>query len=305
MGKEKGLIANKLSVYKPSKMAQFYVDNFGMEISEKNEDDSFYRLAFPLKEGLQSISLELTSVSKYEESEKVDGEDDLFINGTKDDVYWKVGFALKDVVRSVDILREKGISCSDPKQFKQVGFMSHLNDSNGFSLELLQNTFKWNFSPSEPLDGYPLKEPLRFGQLTLRINKLDENLIFYQNNLGMKLLAIEEVEEFGFTLYFLAFTDDVPPSENITSPEIREWLYQRPYTTLELQHCYKREISDFIDPPKNNKNQAFTGYSIRLGNDYAKVLDRLNVSEKSFLKTKDSSSVIIRDPNNIPIELLS
>lgn len=56
-------------------------------------------------------------------------------------------------------------------------------------------------------------------------------LAFYVNFLGMKLLAIEEVPAYNFDLYFLAFaTDDkeeVPPvSEDLKSPENREWLYQ-------------------------------------------------------------------------------
>ena len=52
----------------------------------------------------------------------------------------------------------------------------------------------------------------------------------------MKLLSIQKVEAYGFTLYFLAFTDETPPNEDLNSIEIREWLWQRPYTTIELQH---------------------------------------------------------------------
>ena len=52
----------------------------------------------------------------------------------------------------------------------------------------------------------------------------------------MKLLSIQQVEAYGFTLYFLAFTDETPPNEDLNSIEIREWLWQRPYTTIELQH---------------------------------------------------------------------
>ena len=44
----------------------------------------------------------------------------------------------------------------------------------------------------------------------------------------------QEIPEYQFTLYFLACTPDAPPGP-LESVGIREWLYQRPYTTLEIQ----------------------------------------------------------------------
>ena len=58
----------------------------------------------------------------------------------------------------------------------------------------------------------------------------------------MKLLSIQQVEAYGFTLYFLAFTDETPPNEDLNSIEIREWLWQRPYTTLELQYVPGKKL---------------------------------------------------------------
>ena len=74
------------------------------------------------------------------------------------------------------------------------------------------------------------------GQITLRCSQIDQTLNFYQNILGMKMLSIQKVGAYGFTLYFLAFTDEDPPEQDLNSVKIREWLWQRPYTTLELQH---------------------------------------------------------------------
>ena len=288
----KGLFSNKLMVKNIDNLVNFYTRNFGLEILE-NKKNGHVRLGF---DDSQSISLELIPVNgDYSEDEGI-------FNGSRDEVYWKIGFALSDVVRGVKVLRNKNIKCSDPKQFKQVGYMSHLNDSHGFSLELLQNVFESNFEQSVAVTGYPLEQPIRVGQLSLRINKLEENLEFYQNTLGMKLLAIEEIEEFGFTLYFLAFTDDVPPSDDIKSPSIREWLYQRPYTTLELQHCYQRTINDFSDVGNNNKSlQAFAGYSMKIGNDFDKIV--LNLHRKNAKVVVTDGRIEMRDPNNIPIEL--
>ena len=35
-----------------------------------------------------------------------------------------------------------------------------------------------------------------------------------------------------FNLYFLVCTDEKPPSHDVNVVEIREWLRERPYTTL-------------------------------------------------------------------------
>ena len=54
----------------------------------------------------------------------------------------------------------------------------------------------------------------------------------------MKLLAIMpvETESNPFDLYFYAYTDDEPPDSNPQGVANREWLYQRPYAVVELQH---------------------------------------------------------------------
>ena len=58
----------------------------------------------------------------------------------------------------------------------------------------------------------------------------------------MKLLSIQPVKRYNFTLYFLAFTEEDPPIlEDLEAVENREWLWQRPYSTLELQHRWGTE----------------------------------------------------------------
>jgi hypothetical protein len=57
----------------------------------------------------------------------------------------------------------------------------------------------------------------------------------------MRLLSRQVVETRGFTLYFLACTDERPPHENIESVDNREWLWKRPYTMVELQHIWGTE----------------------------------------------------------------
>ena len=117
--------------------------------------------------------------------------------------------------------------------------MCHFSDPFGFSLELLQHEFQSNFSSErvqaslEP--NLALGQQAHIGQITLRVSDINRSLQFYQSTLGMKLLSIQSIPNM-FNLYFLACTDEKPPSDDVNAVEIREWLWKRPYTTLELQH---------------------------------------------------------------------
>ena len=48
--------------------------------------------------------------------------------------------------------------------------------------------------------------------------------------------SVQDISAYGFVLYFLAFTSEDPPCPyDLASVRNREWLWQRPYTTLEIQ----------------------------------------------------------------------
>ena len=56
----------------------------------------------------------------------------------------------------------------------------------------------------------------------------------------MKLLSRQQVTVYGFELYFLAAVSEeeaakMPNPNDVDSVGNREWLWQRDYTTLELQ----------------------------------------------------------------------
>ena len=117
--------------------------------------------------------------------------------------------------------------------------MCHLSDPYGFALELLQQDFQTSVTSErvqaslEP--NLALGQEAHIGQITLRVSHINRSLPFYQSTLGMKLLSIHSIPNM-FNLYFLACTDERPPSDDVNAVEIREWLWKRPYTTLELQH---------------------------------------------------------------------
>lgn len=152
----------------------------------------------------------------------------------RSDRYWKIGITLPNVDIAHAQLCEAGLAVSAPRQFENIGYMCHLEDPEGFSIELLQHRFGVEDTEGDP--EKPLGGGARIGQVTLRAKNLEAALGFYRDRLGMTLLSIQPVPDYGFTLYFLAFTDERPPNADLEAVDNREWLWQRPYTTLELQH---------------------------------------------------------------------
>ena len=155
------------------------------------------------------------------------------------DVYWKIGLSLADADTARSKLVRQDVEATSPRQFQDIRYMCHLSDSFGFSLKLPQHDFQSNFS-SERVQAslqpnLALGQQVHIGQITLRVSDINRSLQFYQSTLGMKLLSIQSIPNM-FNLYFLACTDEKPPSDDVNTMEIREWLWKRPYTTLELQH---------------------------------------------------------------------
>ncbi|WP_282021975.1 VOC family protein [Ruegeria faecimaris] len=148
--------------------------------------------------------------------------------------YWKIGITLPDVDLAAAYLREKGIEVSAPDQFLDIGYMCHLTDPEGFGIELLQHDFHGN-RPEGAADPKAPFADARIGQITLRTGDIAAEDAFCRAQ-GMRLLSVQDVAQYGFDLHFYAFTDEVPPNADLWSVENREWLWKRPYTTLEFQH---------------------------------------------------------------------
>ena len=158
---------------------------------------------------------------------------------SKQDIYWKIGITLRDVDVARARLQAGGVEVSEPSQFLDIGYLCHLADPDGYIIELLQHTFGQRDQPLPPQPEHQRDSSPTLGQVTLRIKDPDVSLSFYQELLGMRLLSRQIVEPYGFTLYFLGCTNEAPPQSDIDAVANREWLWQRPYTTLELQHVWK------------------------------------------------------------------
>merc|ERR1711871_1052069 len=113
-------------------------------------------------------------------------------------------------------------------------------------IELLQNTHKQHEAVRQARlqrnqgQGGPLGQEhnLVIGQYTTRTADPERMRRFYEETMGMTLVCVEDVKEYDFELYYFAYVHphERPPHESPWSVENREWTYQRPYTTLEIQH---------------------------------------------------------------------
>ncbi len=205
----------RLNVQKPKLLAGFYADHFGMTA---RRDGEIWRVGYP-----------------GQDADLVLFPDGPAFAAKKSDQYWKIGITLPNVDMAVVQLRAKGIEVSEPWQFLDIGYMCHLQDSEGFVIELLQHDFQ-TMRPDHAGDAtLPLGGGARIGQITLRTGGIMSDLSFYEG-LGMRPLSIQPVPDFGFDLYFLAFTDETPPDPDLLAIHNREWLWKRPYTVLEFQH---------------------------------------------------------------------
>ena len=169
------------------------------------------------------------------------------------DVYWKIALAVPDIELAYRQLTDFGVTVSEPKQFRDIGYLAHLKDPEGFTIELVNHRFK-DESPKVVFNSDKLGGGATLNLLTLRTANIEAAKVRLEE-FGMKLLSIQPVESHGFTLYFYAFTDDVPPSNDPIALINRCWLYQRPYTVLEVQHLHE---ADGIAPP-SAKRAGYAG----------------------------------------------
>ncbi|USH02136.1 VOC family protein [Grimontia kaedaensis] len=152
---------------------------------------------------------------------------------TPTDVFWKIGITVVDLDAACQWLRSQGINVSAPRQFQDIGYLAHLSDPSGLTIELLQTTFEGNRKENCPLT-HPIADGATLAHITLRCH--NENAMqAWADSLGLTLKSIQPVTSYGFTLYFYSFIDEPLPEPDLCAVNNREWLWQRPYTLLEFQ----------------------------------------------------------------------
>ena len=173
----------------------------------------------------------------------------------RDGLYWKTGITVRDLDTAAGYLAAQGFEVSTPGQFADIGYMSHLRDPQGFAIELLQHGFEGRARP--PGNGHPVGGQATLAHITLRVNDIAAARDTCENQLKMRLMSVQPVDDYGFCLYFYGWSDEPLPQPDVTSVANREWLWARPYALLELQHVF----SGTVNEPAADPDQArFTGF---------------------------------------------
>lgn len=154
------------------------------------------------------------------------------------DLYWKIALAVPNIDVAHQQLTEKGIEIGAPHQFGDIAYLAHFKDPEGFTIELIDHWFQGH-RPVQDVDTQRLGGGPCLNLLTLRAVDIDP-VESSCNAFGMRPLSIAPVPNHGFTLYFYALTGERPPNPDLYAVENRTWVYQRPYTVLEIQHVYGR-----------------------------------------------------------------
>ncbi|MEM7177879.1 MAG: VOC family protein [Pseudomonadota bacterium] len=152
------------------------------------------------------------------------------------DLYWKIAVSVPNIDLAVAQLEACGVTPSPPRQFRDVGYLAKVTDPEGFVIELIDHWFQGE-RPDQPHDETRLGGGAHLSLITLRtadIGAIEPDLL----SRGMSPLSVQPVEPYGFTLYFYAFTDEAPPDPDLTAIANRPWVYQRPYSVLEIQHVH-------------------------------------------------------------------
>ncbi len=223
-----------LRVMHPEKQKAFYRDMLGMlELDDR-------RLAYsPDEVALNFIQAEARYVPQ------------------PNDLYWKIAISVPDINLAHRQLAARGVTCSEPKQFRDVGLLAHAQDPEGFVIELIDHWFEGE-RPEMWIDESRLGGGPTLNLVTLRtddIARLESEIL----EAGMRPLSVQPVESHGFTLYFYAFTNERPPKPDLTAIENRTWVYQRPYSVLEIQHLRETEVQ----PPRTNDGAGYESLSTK------------------------------------------
>ncbi len=157
------------------------------------------------------------------------------------DLYWKIALAVPNIELACQQLQKNGVDVGSPHQFQDIGYLAHFSDPEGYPVELIDHCFEGQRSNSS-FDTSLFGGGAHFNLLTLRATEIGP-IQELCRDIGMTPLAIQSVKGRGFTLHFFAFTSQEPPCPDLHAIENRPWLYQRPFTVLEIQHVPKLNLA--------------------------------------------------------------
>ncbi|WP_072681202.1 VOC family protein [Arcobacter sp. LA11] len=209
----------------------FYINKLGMKLVNQflEDEKEFYQLKFNLDTNEAILEL----IRDKNNTQIVYPKDDNRLTG-----YWKMAISIKDVDIARQKLIEKGIEVTEAFQVPNVANLCHFFDPDGYGLEFIQHEFEQNHKKQKEDSNYVLGNRAIFSLITYRIKDIEKSLNFYEKDLNMKLLSKMNLEKRGFDLYFLGFTKEKLPNEDVEDIENRQWLWKRDFTMIELQYVF-------------------------------------------------------------------
>lgn len=311
MSKLPQITHHTLRIQDPESMLAFYREKMGMQLVAQRTSKQYthYFLGYPSLEAsfIQGISEPPAPLCLLELVHHVDGWDSH--SPAQKEGYWKIAVSVPDLDCARAALLQQGVQVSPAFEVPDVAYLCHLNDPEGYCIELIQHDWRHNATPYPPEQQYALRCPATFSLITLRIQEPTRSLDFYgASGLGMRLLSRQVLSERGFTLYFLGYTQETLPSEDVESLDNREWLWKRPYTVLELQHVWgteRDEGSVYATEPEC----GFEGFQIT-ASDWEAVYSRLRNIGKAPQNSQEKGSklwdaYVVEDPDGYRIRLLT
>lgn len=253
---------HSLYINDPKQSLEFYVDILGMKLKDQFEKDDkeYFHLRFNDDTGEAILELIYDKLNRKTTFPK---------DPTKCEGYWKIAISIKDVDIAREKLLKKGVTVTPAFQVPNVAYLCHFYDPDGYALELIGHKFESNHIKELEDKNYALGNKAIFSLITYRVKDIEKSLEFYMDTLGMKLFSKMDVSARGFELYFLGYSKENLPNEDVESLENREWLWQRDFTMIELQHIFDKSNDDSF----SYQVGISTGFdSISISGDTSKVL---------------------------------
>jgi len=275
---------HRLQISEPKASLDFYINKLGMLLISQYEVNSkrHYFLSFSEK---QDACLELvfepnTVFSIESQPSLTEG-------------YWKYSIAVSNLALAREHLLLQGINIGSPFEVKNIAYLCHLTDPDGYCIELIQHYFeKNNRKILSSSNSFQECQPT-LNLSALRVKQIDKSLAFY-TKLGMRLVSRQKVEGRNMHLYFLSFNRELPPSSDIDSVSVREWLWQRPYTLLELQHT--DDIESKIDfNYRTSTSSGFLGLDMKISENLSQYIE--GQETKFLVSSGEVNGIALNDPD--------
>ena len=285
-----------LAIRNPERSLDFYLNIIGMALvaTQTHQNTTHYLLSFG--ENRDECSL-LPEYPHCVLELVFDPERTVMLNKSEGGAlpgYWKLALAVADLEIARSRLLQQGITVSESVQVPDVAYLCHCEDPDGYCIELIQHRMLENHEAQLVDENYVLGTATSFSLVTCRVKNPQLSIAFYEQFLGLRLISRQQVADRGFTLYFLSCDQEEPPSSDIDNIEMREWLWQRPYALLELQHIWGTEQqADFA-----YRSDVDTGF------EKIRLLARGWPGERSTDPCCGCESAELVDPDGYRIQLL-